>query len=228
MTRTLALFTLLAGHLTVGLAKDPDPARWEKTIAAFEAQDKKSPPPKDAILFTGSSSIALWSDLDKSFPDFSVINRGFGGSTTPEVNFYLNRIVIPYKPKIVVLYSGSNDIAAGRTPEQVFADFKTFVKEVHTTLPQTKVFYISIHTPPGRVKLRASNQRANKLIAEECAKTPKLTFVNVEDLMVTKDGLPNPELYRDALHPNAKGYELWKKRLTPLLREKEKRVGTFQ
>ena len=139
-----------------------DPKRWEKTIAAFEAQDKKTPPPKEPIVFTGSSSIATWTDLPKAFADFPVLNRAFGGSTTPEVNYYIDRIILPYKPKLVLIYSGSNDLAAKATPEQVFADFKTFVKKIQEPLPATKIAYISIHTPPGRANLREANLRTNK------------------------------------------------------------------
>jgi lysophospholipase L1-like esterase len=223
MTQSLAAFLTLSWLITSSFAQNPDPKRWESTIAAFEKQDKISPPTKHAILFTGSSSIALWRDLTQAFPEYPVINRGFGGSTTPDVNFYIDRIVLPYEPQIVVLYSGSNDLAAQRTPELVLADFQTFVKKVHFSLPETKVVYISIHTPPGRVKLREINRRANKLIAEECANNQKLTFVDVHDAMLAKDGKPNPDLYRDSLHPNAKGYELWKERLTPLLRDKYKK-----
>jgi lysophospholipase L1-like esterase len=218
MIRFLVSILSIVGLVGHAVSKEPDPKRWESTIAAFEKQDQKSPPPKNAILFTGSSSIALWPDLGKAFPEFPVINRGFGGSTTPDVNYYIDRIVLPHKPKIVVLYSGSNDIAAQRTPEQVSADFHTFVKSIHATLPDTQLFYISIHTPPGRVKLRDSYEQVNKLIAEECAKNSKLTFVDIRDLMLAKNGQPNPELYRDALHPNAKGYELWTRRLHPLIR----------
>jgi lysophospholipase L1-like esterase len=219
MTRILGTIVVLGGLLGAAIAQEPHAKRWERTIAAFEAQEQKSPPPKNAILFTGSSSIALWNNLAKAFPEFPVINRGFGGSTTPEVNFFVDRIVLPYKPQIVVLYSGTNDIASRRTPEQVLAGFQIFVKIIHATLPETKVFYLSIHTPPGRTKLREVNQRANKLIADECANNSKLTFVDVHDLMLAKDGQPNLDLYRDSLHPNAKGYELWKNRLTPLFRE---------
>lgn len=223
MNRILGTIVCFAVLLRAGFAKDPDAKRWESTIAAFEKQDKKSPPPQNAILFTGSSSIALWHDLHKAFSDFPVINRGFGGSTTPDVNYFVHRIVLPYKPQIVVLFCGSNDIASGRTPEQVLADFQTFVKRIHATLPRTKVFYLSIHTPPGRVKLRESYQRANKLIADECTKSSLLTFVDIQSLMLARDGQPRPELYRDSLHPNAKGYELWKERLTPLFREQYKK-----
>ncbi len=213
-----------------------DAARWEKTIAAFEAKDRTTPPPKDAILFTGSSSIARWRNLGQAFPEFPVINRGFGGSTTPEVNFYVDRIVLPYKPRIVVLYSGSNDLAGKRTPEQVLSDFRVFVKKIHAVLPETKIVYISIHTPPGRLKLKEANEQVNKLISEECGKNQKLLFVDIRDLMLAQNGLPNPDLYADPLHPNARGYELWKDRLTPLfraayqpaprpLKEKERRRG---
>ncbi len=220
MPKTLVAFLILVNLLSPALAQTPDPKRWEKTIAAFETQDNKTPPPKDAILFTGSSSIALWTDLPKAFPDLPVINRGFGGSTTPEVNFYVDRIVLPYKPRLVVLFSGTNDLANKRTPEQVFADFQTFVKKVQDPLPATKIGYISIHTAPGRTNLREANLRVNKLVADECAKSPNLFFMDIHDLMQTKDSQPNPDLYKDALHPNAKGYELWKQRLTPILREK--------
>jgi lysophospholipase L1-like esterase len=203
-----------------------DATRWEKAIAAFEAQDQKTPPPQHAILFTGSSSIALWHDLDKAFPEFPVINRGFGGSITPDVTFYIDRIVLPYRPQIVVLYGGTNDIAARRTPEQVVRDFQAFAKKVHASLPETRVFYISIHTPPGRAELRDVNQRANRLIAEECAKSSYLTFVDIHDLMLANDGQPNAALYRDSLHPNSEGYEVWKNRLTPLFRENFRSVGS--
>ena len=154
MPKLLTALLIFVGLLSPALTQTPDPKRWEKTIAAFETQDKKTPPPKDAILFTGSSSIALWTDLPKAFADLPVINRGFGGSTTPEVNFYVDRIVLPYKPRMVVLFSGTNDLANKRTPEQVFADFQTFVKKVQGPLPATKIGYISIHTVPGRTNLR--------------------------------------------------------------------------
>src|SRR5580765_197613 len=106
-------------------------------IAAFATSDKSNPPPKDAILFLGSSSIRLWQSLAHDFPEHKVINRGFGGSHLADCALLADRIVIPYRPKMVLLYAGDNDIAEGRTPEEVFADFKTFVKKVHLALPKT-------------------------------------------------------------------------------------------
>src|SRR5712691_4050334 len=126
-----------------GAADDKAFARWEKTIAAFEQQDKDKPPPKNAVLFAGSSSIRLW-DLPKYFPGMDVINRGFGGSEVADSVHFADRLIVKHKPRIVVLYAGDNDIAAGKTPERVLADFKAFVKAVHAGLPKTKIVYISI------------------------------------------------------------------------------------
>jgi hypothetical protein len=109
--------------------KIADPARWEKDIKAFEAADKTNPPPKNAILFIGSSSVRGWKTLAQDFPEHKVINRGFGGSHLNDSVHYFDRIVAPYKPRMIVVYAGSNDITFGKKPETVFADFKAFVEK---------------------------------------------------------------------------------------------------
>src|SRR5689334_12447964 len=122
MRATLAVMFLLAPALGAqepdARPKPADPRRWEKTIAAFEEKDRKR------IVFTGSSSIARWKDVDRAFPEYTVLNRGFGGSQLTDVNHYVDRVVLPYKPRIVVLFCGGNDLAAKRTPEQVDEEFR--------------------------------------------------------------------------------------------------------
>lgn len=200
-------------------AKDPDPQRWENIIAKFEKQDQAMPPPAGAVLFTGSSSIALWKDVGKHFPEHAVLNRGFGGSTLPEVNHFLDRVVLKYRPRIVVLFCGGNDMAAyQRPPEQVLADFQTFCKRIHEKLPETRILYLSIHLPPGRLNLAEQTRKANSLIEAHCRGNARLGFVNIYDLMLGTDGKPKPELYQDKLHPSAKAYELWAEKLRPLLK----------
>jgi lysophospholipase L1-like esterase len=148
-----------------------------------------------------------------------VLNRGFGGSTIPEVNHYLERTVLKHKPRAVVLFCGSNDLAAyDRSPEQVLADFRTFCRRIHAELPRTRIVYLSIHLPPGRLKLADKFTKANRLIADECARDDRLTFVNIHDLMLGKDGRPNPDLYADPLHPTRKAYQRWAEKLTPVLK----------
>ncbi len=141
--------TLIAclGNALMLLAAEPqkhDPTRWESTIEKFEAQDKASPPPTGGALFIGSSSIRKW-NLDKTFPDRKdTINRGFGGSQMADSAHYADRIAIPYKPRVIVVYAGDNDIAAGKSPQTVLADYQAFVKKIHAALPNTRIVYIAI------------------------------------------------------------------------------------
>src|SRR5262249_32964035 len=119
---------ILAGCESVKLPppSSGDVVRWEKDIAAFEAADRSNRPPGGAILFTGISSIRRWTNLAETFPEFQVINRGFGGSQTADSVAFVDRIVTPYHPREIIFYAGGNDINAKKTPEQVAADFEAF------------------------------------------------------------------------------------------------------
>lgn len=215
----VSLLLLAAGpSLRSAFADDKAFARWEKAIAAFEQQDKDKPPPKNAILFAGSSSIRLW-DVAKSFPGMDVVNRGFGGSVIADSVHFADRLILKHKPRIVVLYAGDNDIAGGKTPEQVLADFKAFVKAVHAGLPKTKIVYISIKPSIQRWRLIDTIRKANSLIEATCKQDERLLYLDVVKPMLGDDGKPRPELFvADGLHMNAKGYELWTSLLKPHLK----------
>jgi lysophospholipase L1-like esterase len=164
----------------------------------------------------GSSSIRFWKTLAQDFPDKQVINRGFGGSEISDSIAFADRIIFPYQPRMVVLYAGNNDIALGKSPERVIADFKKFLKLMHRKLPQARIAYISIHPNMSRWHLRDKSQAVNKAISE--IKDKQLTFINVWPAMLGEDGKPRPELYMpDKLHLNAKGYELWTSIVKPYL-----------
>ncbi len=199
------------------LAQEPEADKWEKTIAAFEAADKKSPPPADAVLFVGSSSIRLW-DLKASFPDQPTINRGFGGSQMSDVVKYAGRIVTPYKPRAIVLYEGDNDLAAKETPEQVAADFEAFLKLVRAELPRVPLVVIGCKPSPKRWAIIDQQRELNRLLAERCKRDGHTTFLDVEKPMLTAAGQPKVELFReDMLHLNAAGYALWTSLVRPLI-----------
>jgi cephalosporin-C deacetylase-like acetyl esterase/lysophospholipase L1-like esterase len=218
----LALAGLLMGTATpfapeCRAEERPQSARWEKEIAAFEQKELSSPPPKNAILFVGSSSIRLW-DLGKSFPGLDVINRGFGGSQLADSVYYAPRIVLKYAPRMVILYAGDNDIAAGKKPEQVAEDFRTFVKIVHKDLPTTRIVFLSIKPSILRWKLFEKMSTANRLIEAMCKQDERLLYVDVGTPLLGKDGKPRPELFRkDGLHLNDKGYEVWASVLRPII-----------
>jgi lysophospholipase L1-like esterase len=186
--------------------------RWDKDIAAFEAQDRTNPPPKGAILFIGSSSIRLWKTLAEDLPEHKVINRGFGGSQIADSVHFVDRMVVPYQPKQIVMYAGGNDINGGKTPEQVASDFKAFVAKVHTKLPDTKIAYISIAPNPARWAQVERVKAANGLVREFTATDKRLSFIDVFPHMLGKDGMPLPAIFvDDRLHMNEKGYAIWKR-----------------
>ena len=194
------------------------PEKWTAAIDKFTQADAANPPPQNAVVFVGSSSIVKWTSLEKDFPGVKVINRGFGGSELADSAYYADRIVTPYKPRTVVLYAGDNDLNAGKTPETVLADFKTFVGKIHAALPQTRIIYIAIKPSPSRWKNKENIVRANTLIAAECAKDKRLGFADVYQPMLDAKGEPRPELYvKDMLHMNEAGYAVWRPVVAPLI-----------
>ncbi|MES2695672.1 MAG: SGNH/GDSL hydrolase family protein [Verrucomicrobiota bacterium] len=195
------------------------PEKWTATIDKFTTADKTNPPPRDAVVFVGSSSIVKWTSLEKDFPNYKVINRGFGGSELGDSVFYADRIVIPYAPKTVVVYAGDNDLNAGKTPEKVFADFKALVAKIHAALPKTRIVYIAVKPSPSRWKIKDKGEQTNALIAAECAKDQRLRFVDIWKPMLNEKGEPRPELFvKDMLHMNPAGYEVWTPYVTAALK----------
>lgn len=200
-----------------GLGSGAAENRWEPKIQQFEARDREQMPPLGGILFLGSSSIVGW-DLDRYFPDLPVINRGFGGSQIADSVHFAPRIVLPYKPKTVVLYAGDNDINAGKTPQQVLADFRQFVEVVHSTLPKTKIVFIAIKPSIRRWHLIENIREANRLIRAATAEAEQLVYVDIDVPSIGEDGKPRPELLKsDGLHLNADGYQLWSSLVRPHL-----------
>ena len=196
---------------------------WEEVIQEFEAGDRESPPPTGSILFIGGSNIRRWK-LEDNFAQRPVINRGFGGSMIADAVYYADRIVLSYRPKTVVLYGGANDMGkrGRKTPPEVLADYRMFIKTVHDVLPNTRIVYISLphfYRDRGNLNAIAKVTLVNDLIAEAAQKNKWLVFVNVNEAMADKSGQPRRELFQaDGIHMNAAGYKLWASLLRPHLR----------
>lgn len=190
---------------------------YEDDIRKFEEQDRVSGTRTGRILFLGSSSIRLW-DLNAHFPGLDVLNRGFGGSEISDSIFYYRRVVLPYRPRIIVFYAGDNDIANGKSSEQVLRDFTEFAEMVRASLPQTRVIYISIKPSPSRWRYIEDIRKANRLIERYAATKSFLTYLDVFSAMIRQDGSPRGDLFtEDDLHLNESGYRLWTAALRPLL-----------
>jgi len=194
-----------------------DPTRWEPAIKAFEKQDQSNPPKPGGVLFVGSSSIRGW-NLEKYFPKKNFINRGFGGSEISDSIHFADRIIIKHKPKTVFLYAGDNDIAKGKTPQQVFEDFQKFVKTVHGRLPKTHICFIAIKPSLKRWNLVDKMKAANTLIEQKCQGSKQFHYIDIFSPMLNKSGEPKKELFlADGLHLNHQGYLLWKKQVIPFI-----------
>jgi CubicO group peptidase (beta-lactamase class C family)/predicted glycoside hydrolase/deacetylase ChbG (UPF0249 family)/lysophospholipase L1-like esterase len=195
-------------------------ARWEREIRAFEREDLASRPPQGAIVFIGSSSTRLWKTLARDFPEHKVINRGFGGSQIADAVYYADRVVIPYKPKLVVLQAGSNDLNAGKTPERVSADFRAFVERVRARLPETRIAFVSISPAPVRWAQADRQKAANSLIHEYIRAGKDLDYIELWDQFLGPDGKPGEDLFLgDRLHNNPAGYKIRAAAVRPHLAE---------
>ncbi len=211
------LVPIVAGIAHAQAATGPE--RWETAIQAFEAEDRDSPPAADAVVFVGSSSIRFWRSLEEDFPSITPLNRGFGGSRISDVRYFADRLILAYSPQLVVLYAGDNDIAAGRSAQEVFEDYRAIATLVRQSLPDSRLVFIAIKPSPSRWAQAETMHQANAMVAEHAARDDKIDFVDVFTPMIGADGLPKPELYlADQLHLTEDGYRLWRDVVGPYLR----------
>jgi lysophospholipase L1-like esterase len=199
----------------------PSSEKWEKEVAAFEAQDRTNPPPMHAILFVGSSSIRMWTNLHEMMPGKTIVRRGFGGSHLYDVNAYFDRLVLRYHPSKIVLYAGENDIASGRSPAEAFADFKEFASKVAEHLPRTRIYYLSAKHSPSRWHYSPQIGELNDKIRKYARRRVNIDFVDVAELLLDAHGRPNPAFFiKDQLHVNELGYQRWARRIYQAIQDR--------
>lgn len=189
-------------------------------VKAFKAQDSLQPPPAHPILFIGSSSFRKWTDVQADFPGYTILNRGFGGSTLPDVIRYANDLIFPYHPKEIVIYCGENDLAVSDeiTGDTVAARFVKLFGIIRGRMPAVPIVFVSLKPSPSRERLFPQMQRANTLIRQYLTHQKKAWFVDVYHLMLNSKGKPLPDIFlEDQLHMNRKGYALWVPAIRPYL-----------
>jgi lysophospholipase L1-like esterase len=216
------LVLAFAGVLMTGVqagAQSPElAARFEQKVIEYQALDRATPPPKDAILFAGDSQFYRWKTIHEDLPGYTLINRGIDSFQFRDLIHYADRIVIPYAPRLIVLHVGGNDVHNGRTPTQVLEDFKTFVKAVRAKLPAVPIVYSSITPGPGRWDEAPQRRETNRVIREYVATQPDLKFVDLWEPMLTADGRPREDIWvEDRVHPNHAGYLIRVERTRPFL-----------
>lgn len=206
--------------LAVGLCSPKAGAALEDEVRAYEIQDAASPPPKEAILFVGSSSIKGWNNLSASFPGHTVLNRGFGGSQMSDLLEFFGRLVVPYDPPLIVVYEGDNDLVGSKTAQQVFTEYQDFATRVEQRLPDAEIAFIAVKPSPSRVGVMGKMAEFNAMLRAFCGQKPRFRYVDVFTPMLNAQGQPRPELFQsDMLHMNAAGYAIWTSLIAPVLEE---------
>lgn len=193
--------------------------KFQKDWDAYLEKDKTSPPPSEAILCTGSSSMRMWTTLKTDLAPLPVFNRAFGGSTTKDTVAAVPLIITPYKPKVIMYYCGDNDLGSPKvSPDVPVEGFKAFLAAVRKDLPEVRIVYLAIKPSIKRIECLPNQKTANAAIAELCAKDPMLTFVDVASVLIGADGQPDPSCYiKDNLHMTPEGYVRWTKVVKPVL-----------
>lgn len=195
---------------------DPDPSRFTAEIDSFVAWDSKNAFPGDALLFVGSSSIRLWPTAE-AFPGLPIINRGFGGSEISDVIHFYDRVIKPYAPLRIFLYAGDNDIAGGKSAQQVFDDYRQLVALVHADFPRTHIVFISIKPSTDRWSMWPVMAEANRLIDAYSQANALLEYADLATPLLDGVGNPRDVYVVDGLHLNEEGYRLWQEALAPYL-----------
>lgn len=193
---------------------------FRKEIDDFLRADSAAAPAKGQILFVGSSSFTYWKDVQAYFPDYKILNRGFGGSSLPDVIRYANDVILPYQPKQVVIYCGENDFAVANPPsvDTVFERFKTLYQIIRKGLGNVPIAFVSIKPSPSRWHLQESFVAANRRIKDFLQKDRAAVYVDVHNAMLLSDGNVDPALFvGDRLHMNPNGYAIWKRLIGPIL-----------
>jgi lysophospholipase L1-like esterase len=208
--------------MRLGPTVDPAFSAWRSDLAGFASADKLHRPDQGGVLFVGSSTIRLWRNLAQDFRQQPVINRGFGGSTLAACNFFAKELVVQYRPSQVLVYAGDNDLATGRTPQDVLDSFRRFTETVRGELPGARISFISIKPSPSRKALLLAIQQTNRLIKGYVATLENAEFIDTHSAMLTAKGDPRPELFQaDMLHLNDAGYALWQSIISPHLGAKD-------
>jgi lysophospholipase L1-like esterase len=211
--------------LTAQQTRTRGPTRYEEDVQAFEAQDAATPPPANAIVITGSSSIRRWHPrMADDLAPLTVIPRGFGGSTMADLLYYLDRLVITYRPRAVVIYEGDNDMARGGPAEPVLEQFNEIVDRIHSALPDTRIYVISVKPSLDRWDVWPEFQRANEMLQAVAADDDRVQYIDMASALLQPDGEVMPDIFvDDGLHLNEKGTDIWAAKVREALMPTEAR-----
>lgn len=214
----LSVFMLQACSPSTTKVIKIDDKRFENEILTFETIDNEMGIEPDKILFVGSSSVRMWTNMAEDMQPFDILNRGFGGATTPEINKYFDRVIKPYYPKYMIVYVGENDIAEGAKPAEVVKNLQTLFDKTKQSSPDCKIIYLSMKPSIARWEMWSDFKSGNAKMKKIIEADETLFYVETADAMLNKNGSVRKDFFaEDGLHLNEKGYQAWAKLIKPVL-----------
>jgi lysophospholipase L1-like esterase len=200
-------------------AYSQNPARFQSEIDQFKKDTTDYSVKNPLVLFTGSSTIRLWPDLQKDFPDLAVLNRGFGGSCMSDLIYYADTLILQYRPEMIFIYEGDNDLATGRTPKEIIAVAGQLISLIRKELPNSAICFIAAKPSISRWNLRKVYQDYNQQLRAFTRHLPNIYYLDMWHSMLGPGGKPRTDIFlEDGLHMNRQGYDIWKKRVAEFLR----------
>lgn len=224
------LCVLLLASTVLGAADEvlTDKSSSAKVLALYQkvlAAAQKEPPAPGGVICLGSSHMQYWKSVKEDLAPLTVHNFGIGGSRMHQAaDLFVDHLAIPFKPRAVILYEGSNDINAGTAPEEVLAAFRRLHGKLHAALPQARLYVLGVVPSPGkRFEKIADLRRTNALLAKECATQPWMKFIDITEPLIGADGKPREELFKPGdIHMLPAGYAVWKSVIAPVVVPAEK------
>lgn len=212
------LCILLFGFMLQAQAQDP--LRFQEEVDQIGEKYAETPLEEDLILFTGSSSIKMWKDISDYYPEYHILNTGFGGSQTSDLLHYVDELILNYQPKKVFIYEGDNDISAGKPSEEIMEDTHELVERIKSKLPETQIFLISAKPSIARWHLKEQYLDLNNNFEQYSQSQDNVEYVDVWTTMLDEEGNPKSEIFlEDDLHMNQAGYDLWDKVISKYMDE---------
>ncbi|WP_299161081.1 GDSL-type esterase/lipase family protein [uncultured Eudoraea sp.] len=187
-----------------------DTFRFQKEVLAIQKKyDTLWDNSKETIVFTGSSSIRTWKNLQELFPDYQIVNSGFGGSQTIDLLSYTNELILQYNPKKVFIYEGDNDLNDRKKPREIISVTKEIITKIKSTIPDIRIVIISAKPSLARWHLKGKYKRLNRKFKNLCKEEENLDYAHIWDIMLNGKKLKRDIFIEDGLHMNSKGYQLW-------------------
>jgi lysophospholipase L1-like esterase len=216
MGRIVRLLFFLA-FMTI---QSQDPGRFVNEVDIIQKKyDTLWDATKETIVFTGSSSIRTWHDLDELFADHQIINTGFGASQATDLLAYANELILTFNPYQVFIYEGDNDIAANKRPKEIVKTTLAIIKRIREKSRDTQIILIAAKPSIVRWSQKRKYKNLNRKFKRLCKKDNLLQFADVWKPMLQGRKLNQDIFEDDGLHMNAKGYEIWYTVIKPFINQ---------